>query len=117
YFRAVAEDLGHLPPGPPRVHQTPHRTEWKLIPDVIHDARSRAFGQEAMSVPPNAIRAAQLHIDELMRRFPALDQGRPLKRNTVELQLIVDARTGCQPNRSWRQNMEIKLARSDGFEI
>src|SRR5271156_1881997 len=65
YFSAVPEDPGHLPPGPQRVHQTAQRTERKFVLDVIHDTRSRAFIHEAMRVPPHAIRAAQLHVDEL----------------------------------------------------
>ena len=64
------------------------------VVDVVGDLSAVVLGDEAMFVAPEAIGAAELFVDEAMRRIPGGDFALPEDGDAVEAEFVADVRTG-----------------------
>ena len=87
------------------------------VVDVIGDLGAVILGDEAVFVAPEAIGAAELFVDEAVRRFPGSDFAFPGDGESVEAEFVLDARAGM--HRDWRgsDDVEFQECRSEAFEV
>ena len=74
------------------IRQFTHRPVWqRVLHLVLYDGGTRLLA-EAMRVDPLLVGAAQLDIDKLLGRVPALNLALPGERDAKEMQPVRDAR-------------------------
>jgi hypothetical protein len=76
------------------------------VVDVIGDLGAAVLGDEAVFVAPEAIGAAELFVDEAVRRFPGGDFAFPGDGEAVEAEFVADVRAGFHDDGGGSDNVE-----------
>ena len=87
------------------------------VVDVIGDLGAVVLGHEAVFVAPEAVGAAELFVDEAVRRVPGSDFAFPRDGDAVEAQFVADVRAGFHHDGVGSDDAEFEECRSEAFEI
>ena len=76
------------------------------VVDVVGDLGAVVLGNEAVFVAPEAVGAAELFVDEAMRRIPGGDFALPGDGDAVEAEFVADAGAGMHRDRGGCDDVE-----------
>ena len=75
------------------------------------------MAREYRELMPEGVRAAKLHIDEVVRRIPFRDFCAPADGQAMDADAIVEKRAGLHLNGLGREDFKLYPRRGDGLEI
>ena len=113
----VVKDPFHVASHLAGMHCPANDSKRKAISDDIRHARSASVRLEAMGVVPNPVGTGQLRVDEAKSRLPPPDLRLPTHRNAVPAQAVPDSGSGCNPDRTGRDNAKPHPRRRYRFQI
>ena len=88
-----------------------------MMADVVEAERAAVALLERVGVVPEPVGAAQLHVDETMRRFPRDDPGAPAEGQAMDAEAVIDHRAGAHLDRRGRDDVELQKGRREFFQI
>jgi len=87
------------------------------VVDVVGDFGAAVLGDEAVFVAPEAIGAAELFVDETVRRVPGGDFAFPGDGDAVDAEFVADVRAGFHHDGIGSDDLEFEEWRSEKLEI
>ena len=115
------EDLGAIVEDAADVGRDKERIDERAaedgVVDVVGDLGAVVLGDEAVFVAPEAVGAAELFVDEAVRRFPGGDFAFPGDGDAVEAEFVADARARMHGDWGGSDDVEFQECRSEAFEI
>ena len=87
------------------------------VVNVVGDLGAAILGDEAVFVVPEAIRAAELFVDEAVRRIPGGDFAFPGDGEAVEAEFVADVGAGAHDDGVGSDDLKFEEGRSEAFEV